>query len=125
MIFAPGWSHEILTDQYSVTVDIYALVPPSEPKDDRGNPNPPVMQYYARDERADLQPRGGTQRAFQSGTAYESTHVLFVRRLPIVPPAGAKVDVKDEAGNVVRQFEAVFVADWGPHLEIDLKAVQG
>lgn len=125
MIHIPGWPPDVLTDQFCVVVDIYQLVPREPPydKDPRGNPLPPIKQYLVQDERADLQPKGGGQRALQSGTAYESSHSLFMRHAATTIPVGAKVDVKDEPGGQVRQiFTVVFVADWSLHLVLDLKA---
>lgn len=68
---------ELLVDAYSVIADIYTVV--NAGQDDDGNPTEPQKKYFARGLWADLQPRSGSQRAAQSGTAYESTHVLFVR----------------------------------------------
>jgi len=124
MIQIPAWPSDVLTDQFSVVVDIYNFVPPDPPTDPRGNPLPPAKQYIVQDEPADLQPKGGNQRAMQSGTAYEATHVLYIRRQPQAIPTGTRVDVKDSAGGQILQtLQVVFVADWGPHLELDLKAV--
>lgn len=124
LIYYPTWPKEVLADQYSVFVDIYELVPPEPPndKDERGNPLPPVKQYIVQDEPADLQPKGGGQRALQSGTTYEASHTLYMRRVAATIAPGVKVDVKDTQGGPVRQtLTVVFVADWSLHLELDVK----
>lgn len=116
---APG---ELRTDGYSVIVDIYIEKPGEDDPD--GNPQPPQRTYYVEDAPADLQPRSGSQRAAQSGTVHESTHVLFLWGPVAEAPVGAMVDVKSEVGgSVSRSFTVVFTARWGTHVEIDLKAV--
>ena len=114
-------SGELLVDEYSVIVDIYTETPGGD--DDDGNPQPPQRTYYVRDASADLQPRSGSVRAVQSGTDFESTHVLFLWQ-PAEIPVGARVDVKaGSGGEVVGVYSVVFAARWGTHLEIDLKEV--
>lgn len=123
MIYHLQWPPEVLTDAFSVVVDIYRLVD-QDGYDDRGNPLPPLKQYIVQDEPADIQPKGGTERAVQSATTYEATHTLFLGPVQERIPAGATVDVKDEAGGEVRQsLKVVYVADWGTHAELDLRAV--
>lgn len=122
MIHHLQWPPEVMTDAFSVVVDIYEETDGGY--DDRGNPLPPQKQYIVQDAPADLQPKGGTERAVQSATTYEASHTLFLGPVQERIPAGATVDVKDEAGGEVRQsLKVVYVADWGTHLEIDLKAV--
>ncbi len=116
---APG---ELMTDEHSVFVDIYTETPGGDDPD--GNPLPPQKQYFAQNAGADLQPRSGSERAAQSGTSYESTHVLFLGSTPQPIPAGAMVDVRrEEGGAVVARYVVVFPANFGTHLQLDLKAV--
>lgn len=113
---------ELRADEHTVVVDIYVETPGEDDSD--GNPQPPQHVYYVQDASADLQPRSGTVRAAQSGTQYESSHVLFLWQLADVP-TGAKVDVKAKpGGEVIGTYSVVFVASWGTHLEIDLQAVE-
>lgn len=159
MIHHLQWPPEVLTDAFSVVVDIYAETEGGY--DDRGNPLPPQKHYYVQDAPADLQPKGGTQRAVQSATTYEASHTLFIFPSESWPgdlaaaantalpadmswpstasgaaiieaffgklageiPTGATVEVRQQHGTPRGKFTVVFVASWGTHLEIDLKAV--
>src|SRR5690625_5303969 len=110
---------DVLLDEYAVIVDIYTETPGGD--DDDGNPMPPVRTYYAQGAEGDLQPKGGTQRAAESGTVYESTHVLFLHQADATVPVGANVDMTPVGGGDMQTMTVVFVANRGTHLEIDLK----
>lgn len=113
---------DLLDDEHSVIVDVYIEEPGGDDED--GNPKPPERTYYLREMPGDLQPRSGSQRAAQSGTAYESTHLLFLYEPWTEIPPGATVEARNAGcGDVLGRYTVVFVADWGTHLEIDLKAV--
>src|SRR5690554_3420340 len=93
-------------------------------QDEWGNDLPPSRDYYSQNQRVDIQTKSGTSRAAESGTVYESTHVMFhpvtERRIPV----GAVVEVQ-LAGipGVHEDYSVVFVANRGSHLEIDLIGV--
>lgn len=111
---------DVLTDGHSIVADVYTVIGGGQDPD--GNPIPPAKHYYAQDAQADLQPQSGSERAAQSGSAYESTHRLFLGPTAEPIPAGARVDVKASAGGpVTRSFVVVFPANRGTHWEVDLK----
>lgn len=110
---------QVFFDAYTAVADIYRIIDGGQ--DEWGNELPPEAHYFAQDAPADLQTKSGNQRAQESGTDYESTHVLYLRSAAVPIPQGALVDVKDQDGTVVGTYTVVFAADWGTHLELDLK----
>ncbi len=112
-----------LHDEYAFEVDIYVMTDGGQ--DEWGNEVPPSKEYYSQNQLVDIQAKSGIKRAAESGTVYESTHVMFhpvtERRIPV----GAVVEVQ-LAGipGVHEDYSVVFVANRGSHLEIDLKAVE-
>lgn len=101
-------------------VDIWTMV--GGELDEDGNEVPPQKQFICQGKEADFQPLSGQRRAASSGTAYESTHKLFLfPPLPGEIPEGAKVKVQGKPG----ELEVIFVADWeGEHWEVELRLVK-
>lgn len=111
-----------LYDEYARTVDVYSITDGGQ--DASGNEQAPTKQYYFQNQPADIQAKSGTKRAAESGTVYESTHLIFLPADGAMIPRGARVDAKRVSdGTVVESYEVVFVAYLGSHLEVDLKAV--
>ncbi len=151
--------NDVLLDEYAVHADIYTEIPGGD--DEWGDPQPPSRTYYVKDAPSDVQPKSGGQRAAESGTSYESTHVLYLhateswpgalaapaeRGLPAATgwpargsaaalieafferlageiPIGAQVETRKSHGTPIGKYTVVYIANWGTHLEIDLKAV--
>ena len=118
-----GLDDSTLCDEYAEVVDVYVIVDGGQ--DDDGNEKPPYKDYFFQQHPADIQPKSGTKRAAESGTVYESTHVLFLPAIERQVPRGAIVDVKPGSGaKVITSFEVVFPANHGSHLELDLRVVE-
>lgn len=109
-------------DLNPVWVDIYTIKDGGQ--DDDGNELPSQTVYYSQNQLADLHPKSGSKRAAESGTVYESTHLLFHPVTSRRIPSGATVNVRLEEGcDVVEQYEVVFPGLYGDGYELDLKVV--
>lgn len=112
-----------LHDEYAFEVDIYTMTDGGQ--DDDGNEFPPTKDYYSRNQLVDIQAKSGSKRAAESGTIYESTHLMFHPVTERKIPVGATVEVRLTGITGVHEtYYVIFVANWGPHLEIDLIGVR-
>lgn len=111
-----------LHDEYAFEVDIYVMTDGGQ--DEWGNEVPPSKEYYSQNQLVDIQAKNGIKRAAESGTVYESTHLMFHPVTEREIPKGATVEVHLTGIPGAHQtYSVVFVADRGPHLEIDLIGV--
>ena len=112
-----------LTDEFGKMITLYIVEDGG--LDDDGNERPPYKDYLYQNHYADVQPKSGTKRAEQSGTVYESSHVVYLPTIKRKVPVGATLEVVDDVTfTVLEKYEVVFVASFGSHLEIDLKVVE-
>lgn len=112
-----------LYDEYAFEVDVYTITDGGQ--DDDGNELPPSRDYFSRNQLVDIQAKSGTKRAAESGTIYESTHLMFHPVIERKIPEGATVEVRLVGiSGVHEMFSVVFVAKPGSHLEIDLIGVR-
>lgn len=112
-----------LYDEFAFEVDVYTITDGGQ--DDDGNELPPTKDFYSQNQLVDIQAKSGTKRAAESGTVYESTHLMFHPVTEREIPRGATVEVRI-AGipGAHETYSVVFVANRGPHLEIDLIEVR-
>lgn len=112
-----------LTDEFGKMITLYIVEDGG--LDDDGNERPPYKNYLYQNHYADVQPKSGTKRAEQSGTVYESSHVVYLPKTAKQVPTGAILEVLDDVTfTALDRYEVVFVANHGSHLEVDLKAVE-
>lgn len=118
-----GVNEADLYDEYAFEVDIYVMT--DDGQDEWGNEIPPSKDYYSQNQLVDIQAKSGTKRAAESGTIYESTHLMFHPVTERKIPVGATVEVRlTGIPGVHETYSVVFVANRGPHLEIDLIGVR-
>lgn len=117
-----GISDTDLYDEYAFEVDIYIMTDGGQDED--GNEIPSAKEYYSQNQLVDIQAKSGTKRAAESGTVYESTHLMFHPVTDRDIPKGATVEVRlNGIPGVHETYKVVFVANRGSHLEVDLIGV--
>mgnify|MGYP001424844854 CR=1 FL=1 len=112
-----------LHDEYAFEVDIYVMTDGGQ--DEWGDEDPPSKEYYSQNQLVDIQAKNGVKRAAESGTVYESTHLMFHPVTEREISQGAAVEVRlIGIPGVHETYSVVFVANRGSHLEIDLNRVR-
>ncbi len=108
-------------DELPYTISIYTMT--AGGFDNRGNPLPATKEYKLQDAKADFQPLTGTMRTAATGSAFESTHKIFVFDQDVINKGikeGMKVEV-NRNGNKVGNFIITFVEDYILHFEAEVK----